>query len=68
MRTNLKKRKIKPKNFPSFLGLKVHEKVGFEETIISYIQAGACLGMHDVYQRSDVLNLLLPHETFVHIS
>ena len=49
MRTNLKKRKIKLKNFPSFLGLKVHEKVGSEKTIISYIQAGACPGMHDVY-------------------
>ena len=49
MRTNLKKRKIKLKTFPSFLGLKVHEKVGSEKTIISYIQAGACPEMHYVY-------------------
>ena len=49
MRTNLKKRKIKLKTFPSFLGLKVHGKDGSGKTIISHIEAGTYPGMYDVY-------------------
>ena len=49
LRKNLKKRKIKLKTFPSFLGLKVHGKDGSEKTIIPHIEAGTYPGMYDVY-------------------